>query len=504
MPTNRQRIVLTRRAFLQFAGAGVGAFALGARWAAVAGQGMASPPAGTSGSGRVVEQTLEAAPMEIELGGRRLTTWGYNGELPGPELRVTEGDTLRVVVRNRLPEGTTIHWHGLPIPNAMDGVPGVTQPPIAPGQDFTYEFVAPVAGTYLYHSHAGVQLDRALYGPLIIDPRREPLSYDREFFLVLDDWLDGLEETPEEAFARLRAGGSEMEGMPSMEEEGEEEEEEEAATPAAAGTPPAWPPDLIYPLYLINGRPPQAPAELTVRRGDRVRLRFGNPGSVTIFRVALAGHRLTVTHADGLPVEPVTVDALRIGMGERYDVLVEADNPGIWQLAAQAEGTALLARAVVRYEGSAGAAPPVDALPSELSGRFLRYDMLQAGPDLRVPPGEPEQVVPITLGGDEDTYVWTINGQAFPEADAIPAGSGQSVRFEMENRSEMPHPMHLHGVSFRVDAGGGRGPMKDTVLVEPQERLAIDWVADNPGDWAFHCHNIYHAEGGMLRVISVS
>ena len=469
--------------------------------------------AGNQGGARgsVVEYRLEAAPIEIGLGGRRVVTWGYNGTLPGPELRVTAGETLRVDVRNRLPEGTSVHWHGLPIANAMDGVPGVTQPPIAPGDGFTYEFVVPVAGTYMYHSHSGLQLDRGVYGPLIVDPVVEPLSYDREIVLTLDDWLDGIDGTPDEAFARLQAGGSDMAGM-DMDDAGgmagmagmEDMAGMAQTTPPADAPPPQLPPDIVYPLYLINGLPPEAPAEFAVRRGERLRLRVVNPSAATIFRVALAGHRLTVTHADGQPVEPVEVDALRVGMGERYDAIVEAANPGVWQLAAQAEGTDLLARAIVRYVGSAGSAPAVDALPSELNGRLLTYGLLRAEPGAGAEVGgEPDLVVPIALAGDETSYVWTINDQVFAEADRIAVGRDRRVRFEMENRSGMPHPMHLHGHFFRVDNGTGRGPLKDTVLVEPNQRLAIDWVADNPGAWAFHCHHAYHQEGGMMRVVDV-
>lgn len=499
--------VVSRREFLRLTGFSAGVLAAGGRGVeAFTRQAIATPADGTPGPGRVVEQVLEAAPLTLDLGGRGVSTWGYNGTVPGPEIRVTEGDLLRVIVRNRLPEGTSVHWHGLPIPNAMDGVPGVTQPPIASGRDFTYEFVVPVAGTYLYHSHVVLQLDRGLYGPLIVEPANEPLAYDREFMLTLDDWLDGLPGTPDQTFARLRSEGSQMAGMDDMAGMSGENEDEATGTsgPSLATPPPAWPPDIVYPRYLINGRPADQPAEFVVRRGDRVRLRLGNPGSATIFRVALAGHRLTVTHADGLPVEPVTVDALRIGMGERYDVLVEADNPGTWQLAAQAEGTDLLARAIVRYQGSTAAPPPADAVPAELERRLLLYAMLTDAGAGGVPTTAPDQRVPIVLDGNEDRYVWTINGQAFPDADPIPVTRDGRIRFEIENRSEMPHPMHLHGHSFRVDTGTGRGPVKDTVVVEPAQRLAIDWVADNPGDWAFHCHQTYHAEAGMTRVIRVA
>ncbi len=497
---------LSRRDFLKAAGIGTGAVALGG--CGVLGSrepgGRGDRGAATE-AGRVKEYDLEVAPGDFDLGGRTVSSWGYNGGIPGPEIRLTEGDTLRVRVDNRLPEDTTIHWHGLPIVNDMDGVPDITQPPIRAGEDFTYEFEVPVSGTYWYHSHVGLQLDRAVYGPLVVEPKNETLSSDREFTLMLDDWLDGVDGmTPEDELENLQSGGSEMlesmDGTEGMEGMGGMEGME-----SGDGEPARTPPDTIYPYYLVNGRPPEDPEELEVGRDERVRLRLINASSATIYRVALAGHKLSATHTDGQPVEPVEADVVRIGPGERYDVIVEADNPSVWQLAAEAEGTENLARAVFRYRGDGGDAPPADEMPSELNGELLLYDMLRATPEAEeVPEGEPDNVVRLVLDGDEETYVWTMNGQTFEEADRIEISRGDKVRFEFDNKSDMPHPMHLHGHFFQVDNGTGNGPIKDTVLVEPMQKLAIDWLADNPGPWAMHCHLLYHQEGGMMRVVNVA
>jgi len=457
-----------------------------------------APSQGQNGV-RVAGYNLEVAPFDFELGGRKVSSLGYNGGIPGPEIRLKEGETLRATVRNRLPEeGTTIHWHGLPIPNEMDGVPDVTQPPIGSGEDFIYEFKVPVSGTYFYHSHVGMQLDRAVYGPLVIEPQQELLSYDREFTLMLDDWLDGIDGTPEQKLESLQSGGSAMAGMEGM----------GGGMKGMGGTgevPRQWPPDVVYPFYLVNGKPPESPEELRVNRGEQVRLRLINSSGASIYRVALQGHRMTVTHTDGQPVEPVDVDALRIGQGERYDVLVDAGNPGVWQLAAQAEGTKQVGRALFRYGGSSASPPPADFEPPELQKKLLLYEMLTAAPQTEAPPGgEPDEVVPITLNGDEEKYVWTINDEVFSEADPIEVGRNRHIRFEFENKSMMPHPMHLHGHFFQVENGTGHGPMKDTVLVDPMQTLTMDWLSDNPGDWAFHCHMIYHQESGMMRVVKVA
>jgi len=392
-------------------------------------------------------------------------TWGYNGTVPGPEIRATQGDTLRVNVRNRLSEHTTVHWHGLAVPSAMDGVPGLSGPPIGSGEDFAYEFVVPAAGTYIYQSHAGLQLDRGLYGPLIVEPKNEELSYDREYALLLDDWLDSVVETPDDALDGLRRTGGGMMGGGMM-----------------GGTM------LDYPLYLVNGRPANDPASISVRRGEKLRLRLTNPAAETVFRFAVSGHRLTVTHADGLPVEPVKVDVLRIGMGERYDVLLEADNPGVWQVAALPEGKSGLARALLRYKENGETSPPPAGLrPEELEGRLLAFADLRAAREESFAPenpgGRPDRSHELTLSGGMRGYEWTMDGQRYPDADPLKVREGQWVRVTLRNMSMMAHPMHLHGHSFRVRNGTERGPFKDTVLVEPHMgETTFDFVADNPGE----------------------
>ncbi|MDQ3913301.1 MAG: multicopper oxidase family protein [Actinomycetota bacterium] len=479
---HRRSRELTRKEFLELVGLGAGALALnGCGLLPAQKQAPTQPVLRASATGNAQEYTLAAAPLDFELGGRQVKTWGYNEVVPGPEIRVTEGDTLRVKVENRLSEGTTIHWHGLPVPNAMDGVANLTQSPIAPDEEYTYEFVVPVAGTYVYHSHAGLQLDRGLYGPLIVEPENEELSYDREYVLLLDDWLDGVPGTPEDALKELQSsGGGGMMGGGGM----------RAST-------------VAYPSYLINGRTPEDPETLSVRRGEKVRLRLMNPAAETIFRFAAAGHKLTVTHADGLPVEPVEVDTLRIGMGERYDVLLEANNPGVWQVAASPEGKSGLGRALLRYEESNRSSPPAtDDTPSELGGTLLAYHDLNAR-GLESLSGSPDRTHQLTLSGGMGSYQWTVNGQIYPDADPLPVREGELVRFQLRNQSMMAHPFHLHGHFFQVHNGGGEGPYKDTVLVEPSMgTVTFDFVADNPGEWFFHCHNLYHMESGMARVVS--
>ncbi len=251
-------------------------------------------------------------------------------------------------------------------------------------------------------------------------------------------------------------------------------------------------------LLLINGRPPDDPPVLEARPGDRLRLRVMNIAADTGFRFAVAGHRLTVTHSDGMPVEPVTVDALRLGMGERYDVLVDAvQSGGAWQIGVQPESRPGWARAVLRYAGSdASAAPAVGERPAELDRQLLQYADLLALEPLQLPTGTPDRRYDLVLSGTE------IGGQSFPDADPLPIAEGEWVRFTMRNTSSKWHPMHLHGHHFQVLAPGGRGPVKDTVVVPARGgEVTFDFLATNPGRWLFHCHNHHHMEDGMLRLV---
>jgi FtsP/CotA-like multicopper oxidase with cupredoxin domain len=451
----------TRRQFLALA-AGTGLVAL---------TGCTSGPraAGPDGGLR-----LRAEPLTLDLAGHEVHTWGYGGTVPGPEIRLRAGDVLRVRLDNGLPEETTVHWHGLAPPNAMDGVPGITQDPVSPGGEFAYEFTVPTAGSFMYHAHVGVQLDRGLYGPLVVESRDEPLAYDREYTLMLDDWRDGVD---------THAGHGQ-----------DDDPDAEPADPASVVSFGG----RSYPFLLVNGRPPDDPLVIEARAGDRIRLRVMNIAADTGFRFAVAGHRLTVTHSDGMPVEPVLVEALRLGMGERYDVLVEADQTGgAWQIGVAPEGRDGWGRAVLRYAGSAQTpAPPTGERPAELDRRLLAYGELLAVEPLPLPAGGPDRTYSLTLSGTE------IDGQRFPDADPLPVAEGEWVRVGMRNTGAKWHPMHLHGHHFQVVTPSGRGPVKDTVSVPSQGgEVTFDFLAGNPGRWLFHCHNHHHMEDGMVRLV---
>jgi len=470
---------MNRRKFIETAVAGLGRLAIGAQFTGAVhaatmehspGQDRPASPGPAGGESKNTKEfTLVAEPARLEVGSRGIfERWLYNGQFPGPEIRVREGERLRVTVRNRLPEGTTVHWHGIPVPNSMDGVPDVTQAAIQPGAIFVYEFDAVPSGSYIYHSHFALQPDRGLVGPLIVEEKQPHIDYDRDYTLVLSDMLPGAPGPIPGA-----AGGGHAMSMP--------------ATP--------------YMALLINGHPPESPAVFRVKTGERIRLRLINPSGTTIYRFAIGGHSMAVTHADGRPVEPLRVDAFHIAPGERYDVLLEARNSGAWPIAAFPDNALPPARAILRYVDSNELSPGENAVPEGLSkGRMLQLSDLR-GLDL------PEQRKPnrtfnLALSGGirnpasmlgED---WFINGQAYPHCPVLEIHQGEAVRIRLVNQSAMPHPMHLHGHFFRAG-----NVLKDTAIVWTQAgHVDLDFVASNPGAWFFHCHNLYHMEAGMGRL----
>ncbi len=365
---------LTRRRLLGGAAGIAGVLALGAcgrsGGAAVAPTSEAvrrAEAARQAAGARLVTARLAPRPVTLDLGGPTVDTWAYGDSLPGPLLRGRAGDRLRVDLSNNLPADTTVHWHGVALRNDMDGVPDVTQAKITPGGAFRYEFTVPDPGTYFYHPHVGVQLDRGLYGVLVVDDPDEPGRYDAEWILVLDDWVDGTGRTPDQVLESLARSGTAMGGMDGM---GGMGGMGSMTSPLLGGAG-----DVSYPYYLANGRVPSAPLTFTGRPGQRVRLRIVNAGSDTAFRVAVGGHRLTVTHTDGFAVQPQQTDALLIAMGERFDVELTLGD-GVFPLVAAAEGKSGLARALVRT--SAGRVPSPSIRPAELGRQVLLANDLRA------------------------------------------------------------------------------------------------------------------------------
>ncbi len=249
-----------------------------------------------TGGQRIVSATLIPKPVTLDLGGPTVSTWVYGDTAPGPLLRASAGDLLRVTVDNQLPADTTVHWHGIRLRNAPTGSLASRRTRSGPGRHTAYEFTAPDPGTYFFHPHVGVQLDRGLY-PLVIDDPAEPGGYDAEWVVVLDDWVDGTGRTPDDVLARLVAdGGPTTGGMGGM---------DHGAMMGHGGMGPA--PfgdagDVTYPHYLVNGPNRRSPRDVHGQARAAGPCAVINAAADTIFAVALGGHRLTVTHTDGYAV----------------------------------------------------------------------------------------------------------------------------------------------------------------------------------------------------------
>jgi multicopper oxidase len=450
---------------------------------------------------------LRAQRFRGASGGTRREVWGYDGQLPGPLIRAREGETVRIRVVNDLGVPTSIHWHGIHQHGTwtMDGVEEISRPPIAAGSEFTYEFRAEPAGTHWYHSHVGVQYGNGLFGPLIVEERQPLKGYDREEVLLINDWFGDLGDV---ILARLRKGAS-MSGAKMAPMKGMANSAKMPGMKMPGGHSMADLADVPFETALINGKgnflgsDKVARTEVAVKPGEKLRLRLINGSATFTFRFQVDGHRLTVIATDGSPTLPLQVDHLVLVPGERYDVILEARQRGTHWIRAAASGGGE-ALALLRYEGAPNREPamsPVRWGPVALTPSSLRSP-------LPVDLGRQATEIPIVLGGSMMPYRWSINGQFYPKADPLVFQKDQPIRFLFRNPTGMDHPFHLHGHSFYVIGKPGAynfvDPVeKDTVNVPAGGELAVQWVADNPGRWFFHCHIEWHLMTGMARVIEV-
>ncbi|BBY40908.1 multicopper oxidase MmcO [Mycobacterium mantenii] len=474
-------------------------------------------------SGRTVTAKLTPQAVDVDLGGPVVRTLAFGNSIPGPVIRASIGDEVVVTVSNRLDHPTSVHWHGIALRNDMDGAEPAT-PDIAAGRDFTYRFSVPNSGTYWAHPHTGLDEDTGLYLPVIVDDPTEG-NYDAEWIVVLDDWTDGVGKSPKQLYGELSNPNKPPPGTPETTTSTTPTTTETSpttttettttettsASPTTSTSPAAAPAaagvgtsdllggdagDIAYPYYLVNGRIPASPVTFNAKPGQRIRIRFINTASDTTFRVALAGHAMTVTHTDGYPVVPAQVDALLIGMAERYDVMVTAAD-GVFPLVAVAEGKNGLARALLST--AAGSAPDPQFQPGELTKRLGTVEMFTATTPVNLGRPDPNLNLPVVLGGNMMQYNWTINGQPYGKTNPLHIQQGRRPTITFDNTTMMYHPIHLHGHTFQVlRADGSPGARKDTVMVLPKQKLVALLVADNPGTWVMHCHNTYHQVAGMM------
>jgi FtsP/CotA-like multicopper oxidase with cupredoxin domain len=443
----------------------------------------------------VLDYALTSAPLKFSPApGVEFAGLAYNGTIPGPVLRISHGQRLRAKFVNDSGEPATIHWHGMILPNKMDGVEGVTQAAVPDRESFLYEFTPDPPGTRWYHDHVSDGVARGLFGLIIVeDPKDEPA--DKEFAIVFHDVpnlatiqaaMDGVSNAP----MVDPMGSPEMMGMKPDDKMGDE---------------------VFYLAHCINGASYPNTQKLAVKVGDRVRLRVLNANPTQTRYVRLASHRLTVTHADGNRLEkPIEVDALRIGVGERYDAYFEVTKPGAFLLQGLSSAPLAFQQAVVIYTDGMENSPPLSS-PQTLDG--VDYFTYEKAGGLRQSQADNATLSAskryhFTLnGGDYGSNKWKINGKTYPNTEKIYVHRGDTVTVSFLNKTDMDHPMHLHGHVFRLTEIDGKPLLrplaKDTSLVRANGGTASwSFKADSPpGRWLLHCHNEIHMMDGMMTEV---
>lgn len=536
-------------------------------------------------SGDVINLSIGDGFRTVE--GRTGPGIAVNGSVPGPLIRLTEGQNVRLNVTNTLDVDSSVHWHGLLLPFQYDGVPGISFPGIRPGETFAYEFPIRQSGTYWYHSHSGLQEQSGHYGPMIIAPRGgDPIASDRDYILLISDFttLD-----PHFIMNRLRTGEGYFNRQQNTWTDDYPMSGEERRMWAEMRMMPTDIADIGAPTYtfLANGRGPTEGLEYLFRPGERIRLRVINGSAQTFFNLRIPGLAMTVVATDGQAVRPVEVDEFQIGTAETYDVIVEPGASAAYAIVAESMDRSGMALATLASAPGARAAVPALRDPplltmgdmgmnhggdgmdhaamghdasavgsidtrSDTSMRMAGMDMRDTSllpPDVAIGPGidmiamapvdkmgdpglglrdvdhrvlnyrmliardanpdtrEPSRLLELHLTGNMERYMWSFDGRMYSAVSDVPIrfAWNERVRVKLVNNTMMAHPIHLHGMFFEMVNGqtAALQPRKNTMVVQPGASAQFDLTANEPGDWAFHCHLLYHMHGGMMQTVTV-
>ena len=491
----------------------------------------------------------------VSFSGEERKAMAVNDSIPGPTLTFTEGDTAEINVTNNMDVETSVHWHGLILPNFQDGVPYLTTPPIRPGETFKYSFPITHSGTYWYHSHTGLQEQRGVYGSIVIKPKKQKLKYDRDLVLVLSDWTD---EDPNEVLRTLKRGSD----WYSINKKTAVSISDAIANGALGGLLGLWKmrmpgidiSDVYYDAFLINGKKEIQYSEL--KAGERVRVRVINAGASTYFWTTFGDSNTMLVSSDGVDVVPVKASKVLHAIAETYDYIVTIPKDGSIEFRASAQdgsghATAILGSGKIhkamrvkapnyieRTKSSGGMSHSMDMSSDMKMGNSMpdmkmmdhsshkmmnhninnedmkmkksmnsnasefSYDILKSPTKTSLEDNNVKNIE-LNLTGNMWRYVWSLNGKTLSEVDKIKIRRGEVIRVVLNNKTMMHHPMHLHGHFFRVlNKNGEYSPLKHTVDVEPMKSVTIEFPANETGDWFFHCHVLYHMKGGMARIFS--
>ncbi|WP_430897778.1 MULTISPECIES: multicopper oxidase domain-containing protein [unclassified Paraflavitalea] len=518
------------------------------------------PAPGKIYQSKKVEYDLYVTDTMVNFTGKHRHAIAINGQIPAPILEFTEGDTAIIRVHNLMKMETSIHWHGILLPNKEDGVPYLTTSPVEAGKTYTFTFPLIQSGTYWYHSHTMLQEQSGLYGSIVIHPAR-PEPELKEYVLLLSDWTD---ENPHQVMRYLKRGGEwyaikkgalqsygEAIAAGSFKDKLKQEWQRMPAMDVS---------DVYYNKFLLNGQ--EANEFNDAKPGEIVRLRIINGSASTYFNLQYANSYMRIIAADGINVTPVNVNKLEIAIAETYDVLITVPETGAAELRATSwdvtgyssayfgNGPVMKAPDIPRLNyfkmmqemGSMnmkgmdmgnmqgmdmkGMDMPGDTMPKkkemdmqnmegmkmdgmqgmdmnmEIPGEF-NYNMLRALHPTTLDSTLKPREIKLTLTGNMLRYVWSFNFKTLSVADKILIQKGERVRFVLTNNTMMRHPLHLHGHFFRfINAQGEYSPMKHTFDIKPMETVTIEFEANEQQDWFFHCHILYHMMAGMARIVS--
>ena len=526
---------------------------------------------------KVVRYDLYVTDTLVNYSGKEKRAIAVNGQIPMPTLTFTEGDIAEIHVHNKLKESTSLHWHGLYLPNEQDGVPHLTQMPIEGGTTHVYRFPLIQNGTHWYHSHSMFQEQIGMYGSLIINKKTDDPTF-REGIddlpvvpIILSEWTDYKPETVQRMLGNasdwfaIKKGTTQSYAEAIREGHFKTKINNEWKRMLAMDVS-----DVYYDAFLINGKESSQLSQF--KPGDKVRLRVSNGGASTYFWLTYAGGKITVVANDGNDVEPIEVDRLIIAVSETYDIVVTIPENGTsYELLATAEdrtgsasvyigqGIKQLISPLPRlkyFEGmqmmndmmkmngemedmgmkmslqqmdmNAVMYPEISGAKSEDKKHTmpmaddnshsnhsqhssassdivtLNYGMLKAPNPTTLPTNAPVKEMRFELTGNMNRYVWSMDNKVLSEVDKIPVKKGEILRITLYNNSMMRHPMHLHGFDFRViNENGSYSPLKNVLDIMPMETNVIEFLANNEGDWFFHCHILYHMMAGMNKVFSV-
>ena len=511
-------------------------------------------------SGEDIDLTI--GDYHFMTGGRSGHAVAVNGSVPGPLIHLREGQNVRLHVTNNLAEDSSIHWHGLLVPFQFDGVPGVSFPGIRPGERFTYEFPIRQSGTYWWHSHSGLQEQAGHYGPIVVESADPDPRYDRDYVVLLSEFTP---IHPHEIMRKLKVGEHYFNYQMQTASEGEMSGAMRRMWGQMRMNPRDIS-DVTGSTYtfLINGHGPADDLQFAFRAGERVRLRIINGSAMTFFNVRIPGVPMTVIAADGQDVAEVEVDEFQIGVAETYDVIVSPPD-GSHAIVAEAMDRSGMGVASLTSHAGHRATPPAlrepvtltmadmgmmdhggmagmegmdhsmrdtSTLPADVKvgpgldmvspmpmdrmdfpglgldtvkHRVLRYTDLKA--KRMNPHREVDREMQIHLTGNMERYMWSFDGKKLTAVtdDPIRFGFDERVRVTLVNDTMMAHPIHLHGHFFELVNGADHRhqPLKHTVIVQPGGTATFDLTANEPGDWAFHCHLLYHMHAGMMQVVTV-